>query len=203
MLKSVMNLISIEKLSIAESNKDLLSDISFGINLGEKIALVGINGCGKSTLLRTLSGEKKNYDGSISYNKELKISYLHQKIDFNPKETIIEHILGSNGEILNIIREYYNILDNFSGSEQDIETLNFYTQKMDELEAWDIESKIKSILNELGIKNINLKMGELSGGMLKKIALAHCLIQDFNLLFMDEPTNQLDIDTIVRLTNFL
>lgn len=198
-----MNLLSIEKLSIKESNKELINNVSFGIDEGDKLALVGINGCGKSTLLRVIAELKKDYEGNISRNNELKISYLHQKIDFNPNHTIIEHILDSQGSVLDTIRDYYSCLDKMAHGEDVHDLLDELTHKMDSLSAWEIESKIKSILGELGINNTDLKMSSLSGGMLKKTALAHALVQDYNLLLLDEPTNHLDIDTIKWLQNYL
>lgn len=198
-----MNLISIDKLSLKESDKELLTDVSFGINTGDKIALVGINGCGKSTLLRVLADIKKEYAGIISRNNQLKISYLHQKITFNQDHTILEHILDSEGSIMECIKDYHSCLESMSSGSDETQRFEELSHRMDELEAWEIESRIKSILGELGINNTNLKMNALSGGMLKKTALAHALVQDYNLLLLDEPTNHLDIDTIKWLQSYL
>ncbi len=198
-----MNLISIDKLSLIESDKELLTDVSFGIDEEDKIALVGINGCGKSTLLRVLSGIKKDFEGSISKNNNLKISYLNQNIQFNPEHTVIEHILDSNGTVMNCIKNYHKSLDKISKGIDDSENFEMLSQEMERLDAWNIESNIKSILSELGILDESLKMKELSGGMLKKTAIAHALLQEYNLLLLDEPTNHLDIDTIVWLQNYL
>lgn len=198
-----MNLLSIDKLSLIESDKELINDVSFGINSEDKIALVGINGCGKSTLLRVLSGVKKDYMGTISKNKELKISYLHQQIDYNENHTIIEHILDSEGSIMECIRAYHECLDSMELGNDETERFDKLSHEMELLDAWEIESKIKSILSELGINDHTLKMNELSGGMLKKCSLAHALVQDYNLLLLDEPTNHLDIDTITWLQSYL
>ncbi|QEN05812.1 ABC transporter ATP-binding protein [Thiospirochaeta perfilievii] len=203
MLKSVMNLISIDKLSLIESDKELINNVSFGVDSGDKLALVGVNGCGKSTLLRVLTGLKRDYTGNIAKNNDLKISYLRQKIVFNKNHTILEHILDSEGSIMECIKEYHNCLDSMSKGNDEEDRFATLSLKMEELDAWEIESKIKSILGELGIDNENLRMSELSGGMLKKTALAHALIQDYNLLLLDEPTNHLDIDTITWLQNYL
>ncbi len=203
MLKSNMNLISIDKLSLIESDKELINNVSFGIDSGDKLALVGINGCGKSTLLRVLSNIKKDYKGTISKNNELKISYLHQKIDFNDEHTILEHILDSEGTIMQCIKEYHICLESMSHGNDESERFDKLSLEMERHNAWEIESRIKSILSELGINDETLKMKQLSGGMLKKTALAHALIQDYNLLLLDEPTNHLDIDTITWLQNYL
>lgn len=198
-----MNLLSINKLSLIESDKELITDVSFGINSDDKVALVGINGCGKSTLLRVLSGIKKEYTGTISQNKELKISYLHQTIIFNGEHSIIEHILDSKGSIMKCIRDYHHCLDSMAEGNDESENFDKLSLEMELLNAWEIETRIKSILGELGINDHTLKMKELSGGMLKKCALAHALVQDYNLLLLDEPTNHLDIDTITWLQNYL
>lgn len=203
MLKSNMNLISIDKLSLIESDKELINNVSFGIDSGDKLALVGINGCGKSTLLRVLSNIKKDYKGTISKNNELKISYLHQKIEFNGEHTILEHILDSEGSIMLCIKDYHNCLESMSLGNDETERFDRLSLEMENHNAWEIESRIKSILSELGIRDETLKMKQLSGGMLKKTALAHALIQDYNLLLLDEPTNHLDIDTITWLQSYL
>lgn len=198
-----MNLISIDKLSLIESDKELINNVSFGINSDDKVALVGINGCGKSTLLRVLSEIKKDYTGSISRNNDLKISYLRQNILFNKDHTIIEHILDSEGSIMECIRNFHSCLDSMSLGNDEAERFEKISGEMDRLNGWEIESQIKSILSELGINEPNLQMSKLSGGMLKKTALAHALVQDYNLLLLDEPTNHLDIDTITWLQNYL
>lgn len=198
-----MNLLSIDKLSLIESDKELVSNVSFGINSEDKIALVGVNGCGKSTLLRVISGIKKEFEGSISRNNQLKISYLQQEIDFNPNDSILEHILNSEGSIMNCIKDYYKALDNMSLGIDDSENFERLSHEMEKLHAWELEHQVKSILSELGLKDHNIKMGELSGGMLKKTSLAHALVQDYNLLLLDEPTNHLDIETITWLQNYL
>ncbi|MGL1894147.1 MAG: ABC-F family ATP-binding cassette domain-containing protein [Spirochaetaceae bacterium] len=203
MLKSIMNLLSIDKLSLIESDKELITDVSFGIDSGDKIALVGINGCGKSTLLRVLSNIKKDYTGTISKNNDLKISYLHQNIKYNPDHSIIEHILDSDGSIMECIKNYHNCLDSMGHGNDEAELFETLSSQMDILNAWELESQVKSILGELGISDETIKMSALSGGMLKKAALAHALVQDYNLLLLDEPTNHLDIDTITWLQNYL
>ena len=139
----------------------------------------------------------------MAKNNQLKISYLHQNIKYNENHTIIEHILDSEGSVMDCIRDYHKCLDSISRGNDEAERFEELTVEMERLGAWDIESRIKSILGELGIVDETLKMSQLSGGMLKKTALAHALIQDYNLLLLDEPTNHLDIDTITWLQNYL
>lgn len=203
MLKFGMNLISINNLSLIESDKELINNVSFGIDSEDKVALVGINGCGKSTLLRVLSGIKNEYGGTIAKNNQLKISYLHQNIEYNKDHTIIEHILDSNGSIMDCIKDYHKCLESMGLGKDESENFERLSHEMERLDAWEIESRIKSILGELGINDETLKMSQLSGGMLKKTALAHALIQDYNLLLLDEPTNHLDIETINWLQEYL
>lgn len=198
-----MNLISVDKISITEGDKLLIQDASFGIDTGDKIAITGINGSGKSTLIKVLANLKPAGSGAISRNNDLKISYLHQDVQINENQTILEHILDSGGDILNCVREYYACLDSMAAGHNEDDNYSRLLTQMDNYNAWEIESRIKSILTELGITDLTKKMSELSGGMLKKTALAHALVQDYNLLFLDEPTNHLDIKTINWLQDYL
>lgn len=201
-----MNLLSISNLSKLGREKPLFSGVSFGLNEGDKVALIGRNGTGKSTLLNTIAGILQPDEGSIVINKESGISFLPQNPSFSEQETIREHIFKSTSQKLQIIREYENLCEQMESSSNKTSLQNKFDElslKMEKQDLWNYESQIKSILTTLGIKNLEVKMGELSGGMIKKVALAQVLVEDTQLLLLDEPTNHLDITTISWLQEYL
>ena len=172
---------------------------------GEKAAIIGRNGSGKSTLLGILAGNITSDEGSVVINKECGISYLAQNPAFNPENTIEQHIFQSKSPKLAKIREYEQLClsmeKGFSQSQQNyFDTL---TLEMNKGDLWNYEAQVRSVLTTLGIKNMSEKMGTLSGGMLKKVALAQVLVEDTGLLLLDEPTNHLDIETIFWLQKHL
>lgn len=171
-----MNIISLKDVTSIKSERVLFENVTMGISDGEKIALVGTNGCGKSTLLRIIAGLEEPESGSVARNRSTVISMLEQVPVFDPDDTVSMHIFNSSG------------IDAVSRAEADSDGYMV---------------SIKAVLDRLGIDDINRKMGELSGGMLKKVALAQALVKDFDLLILDEPTNHLDIDTIIWLEEFL
>ena len=162
-----MNLVSISGISSIKGDKLLFCNVSFGIQEGEKIALVGVNGCGKTTLLNIIADLDEPESGSIARNNDMTISVLRQDPDYDPGDSVSMHIFKSS------------VVQN------------------------EMEVSIRSILDRLGIDDLNMKMEELSGGMRKKVALAQALVKEPDLLILDEPTNHLDIDTIVWLENYL
>ena len=198
-----MNLLSINNLAKIGREKPLFTGVTFGIQEGEKAALIGRNGCGKSTLLNTIAGILQPDDGSITINRECRISFLPQNPLYNGEDTIRSHIFKSDSPKLNVIREYQLACENLSDNERDQKAYNSAMEKMDKMQLWDYEAQIASILGVLGIHDLNRKMGTLSGGMIKKVALAQVLVEDSKLLLLDEPTNHLDISTISWLQNYL
>ncbi|EKN87190.1 ABC-F family ATP-binding cassette domain-containing protein [Leptospira interrogans] len=199
-----MNLISVDKISKEIGSKVLLNQISFGINEGEKIGILGINGSGKTTLLKMLAGIEVPDNGQILRNKILKIAVLSQSPSFDSNHTILEHIFSSQSPILKTIRSYESICERLGTGDSEVEKeYNRLMQEMDRLGAWELESWFRSILKELEILDLNVKMGSLSGGMLKKVVLVQTLIEESNLLVLDEPTNHLDVETILWLQDYL
>ncbi|MBR0155349.1 MAG: ABC-F family ATP-binding cassette domain-containing protein [Treponema sp.] len=201
-----MNLLSINNLAKIGREKPLFTEVSFGIQEGQKAALIGRNGTGKSTLLATIAGVLTPDEGTVVLNKEAGISYLPQTPSFNGDDTIREHIFKSSSPKLNIIREYHEICSAMGDGEQSESLRKRYDQsmlKMEQNDLWNYESQISSILSTLGISDMTRKMGSLSGGMCKKVALAQVLVEDTKLLLLDEPTNHLDIKTIYWLQNYL
>ncbi len=200
-----MNYISVDTISKTVNGNFLFKDISFGIHEGDKLALIGVNGCGKSTLLRILAGEEEVDSGVISQNRECRFSTLRQKSTFSDKDTILEHILSGDSPLMSTVREYEFLVDQMAIEENDEIHKRFehIMSEMDRLECWELESRVSSLLSELGISDKRAHMSTLSGGMLKKVALVQSLVSDGNLIFLDEPTNHLDIDTIIWLQDYL
>ena len=202
-----MNILSINNLAKIGREKPLFTGVTFGIQEGEKAALIGRNGTGKSTLLATIAGVLQPDDGTVVINKESGVSYLPQTPAFNPDDTIREHIFKSSSPKLNVIREYEEICDEMAGRETQTDGLQRRYEavmlKMEHDDLWNYEAQISSILSTLGITDMSRRMGTLSGGMCKKVALAQVLVEDTKLLLLDEPTNHLDITTIFWLQNYL
>ena len=211
-----MNILSISNLAKIGREKPLFTGVTFGIQEGEKAALIGRNGSGKSTLLATIAGVLQPDEGSVVINKEAGVSYLPQTPAFNEKDTIREHIFKNDSPKLAVIREYEEICEEMakvSPVVEPVETTSIpaglqhryedIMHKMDTQDLWNYEAQISSILSTLGITDMSRRMGELSGGMCKKVALAQVLVEDTKLLLLDEPTNHLDITTIYWLQNYL
>ena len=201
-----MNLLSINNLSKIGREKPLFTGVTFGLQEGEKAALIGRNGTGKSTLLNTIAGVLQPDEGTVVFNKDAGVSFLPQNPEFLSEYTIKTHIFKSNSPKLQIIKCYFEICEKLSENPESAGIQKDYQQimlKMEQQDLWNYEAQISSILTTLGISNLNLKMGNLSGGMLKKVALAQVLVEDTKILLLDEPTNHLDISTISWLQNYL
>ncbi len=200
-----MNLLSISNLAKIGREKPLFTNVTFGLNEGDKAALIGRNGTGKSTLLNTIAGLLTPDEGTVVVNKEAGISFLPQNPLYSKEDTIREHIFKSHSKKLDIIRDYEEVcsLMEKDSSPSVQNRFNELNNLMEQKDLWNYESQVSSILTTLGINNLNRKMGELSGGMVKKVALAQVLVEDTKLLLLDEPTNHLDINTICWLQNYL
>lgn len=198
-----MNILSINNLSKIGREKPLFTEVTFGLNEGEKAALIGKNGTGKSTLLNTIAGVLAPDEGTIVINKESGVSFLPQNPNFNPEDTIRNHIFKSDSPKLKIIKEYLQICEQLGQSDKIQNRYNELNELMEKQDLWNYESQISSILSVLGIKDLDIPMKTLSGGMIKKVALAQVLVEDTKLLLLDEPTNHLDISTISWLQEYL
>lgn len=204
-----MNLLSVNNLSKLGRERPLFSGVTFGLNEGDKVALIGRNGTGKSTLLNTIAGFLSPDDGTIVVNKSAGISVLSQNPVFEKEDTIRNHIFKSNSPKLAIIKDYEDICSQLGESSSSMIKTSIQSKydslnkQMDDGDLWNYESQISSILNTLGITDMSRKMGTLSGGMIKKVALAQVLVEDTKLLLLDEPTNHLDISTITWLQEYL
>lgn len=200
-----MNLISIDRVTKSQGDKKLFENISFGIDEGQKIALIGVNGSGKSTLMKLVSGQISADTGTISKNKDAKICFLEQVPASNPDDTILDHIFKSDNPKITLIKKYEMLCAQVAhaGGEELQHAMSEAVLEMNRNDAWQFEAQIKAILDRFGISDLGQKMGALSGGMLKKVALAQVLINDFNLILLDEPTNHLDVTTIEWLEQYL
>nr|WP_318715289.1 ABC-F family ATP-binding cassette domain-containing protein [uncultured Treponema sp.] len=200
-----MNLLSISGLAKISRENYLFTDVTFGLNEGDKAALIGRNGTGKSTLLNTIAGVLEPDRGTVVINKEAGVSFLPQNPVYDKEDTIRDHVFKSDSPKLKIIRDYEDICLKLedSASESIQKKFDELTVRMNAGDLWNYEAQVKSILSTLGINDMDRKMGELSGGMIKKVALAQVLVEDTKLLLLDEPTNHLDISTIWWIQNYL
>ena len=194
----MINLLQVENLSKAFGENLLFENVSFGLHLEQKIALIAKNGTGKSTLLNIIAGKDIPDTGKVSFRKDISIAYLEQNPEYKPDENIINHIFYRSDNISKIIRAYEEAI--LSGDAAKIQTA---IEQMDRAEAWDYEQKIKEILDRLKINNLQQKMGSLSGGERRRVALATTLIDKADILMLDEPTNHLDLEMIDWLENYL
>ena len=189
-----MNLITLEHISKSYSEKNLLKDVSLGINEGDKVGLIGVNGAGKSTFLKIVAGFDEFFQGTVVKGKNVRIEYLSQNQNFKEDATILEQIFRGETREMKILKEYEDLVEKISlGKNEELnERLLKLQQEIDDLNLWALESEAKSILNKLGIKNYDEKIKNLSGGQKKRVALASALISPCELLILDEPTNHLD-----------
>ena len=200
-----MNYLSVENLTKTYGEKTLFKNISFGIEQGQKVALVAKNGSGKSTLLKILVGTDIADSGNVVTRNGISIAYLDQNPDFDEASNVIENIFRADNPTLKIIKEYEFCLEevNLNHSDENLERLQEITTKMDDSKAWDYDVKVKQILSQLKITNLHQPISETSGGQRKRVALSRVLIEAPDLLIMDEPTNHLDLDMIEWLEDYL
>ena len=184
-------------------DKTVFKDISFIVHDLDRIGIIGVNGTGKTTLLDVISGEI-GFDGDVSpfsCPNDYKIAYLTQEPQFDETKTVLETVLDSSLREMQLIRRYETLLAHYDDSKQaELETV---MGEMDSLDAWSIESEVKTVLTKLGISDLTSRISDLSGGLRRRVQLAQVLLGEADLLLLDEPTNHLDIDTIAWLTTYL
>lgn len=203
---SIMKMLTVDNVSKTYGEKQLFNEISFTIAEKERIGLIGVNGTGKSSLLKIIAGIDTSDIGKISASKNYTITYLDQQPEFVTDHTVLEQVFQGDAPILKLLREYENALTKLNHSptnEKRQEELFELQKQMDALNAWDASTNAKSILMKLGIEDFEKKVGELSGGQKKRVALAQVLIEAPDLLILDEPTNHLDFDTVKWLEDYL
>jgi ATP-binding cassette subfamily F protein uup len=190
--------LQVENLTKSFGDNLLFENISFGIADNQRVALIAKNGTGKTTLLNILAGNEDYQTGTISFRRDLRIGYLNQDPDFPKELSVIDACLQSDNEAVRTIAKYEHCMltENHDG-------LDLILAEMDLHKAWDYETRIKQILGKLKITNFEQLIGELSGGQLKRVALANVLISEPDLLILDEPTNHLDLEMVEWLEDFL
>lgn len=201
-----MILLTLSHIKKVYGEKVIFGDLSLTIESTQKMGMIGINGTGKSSLLKIMAGLEAPDQGEVITSNELAIEYLSQNPEFDENSTVLEQIFKGNSPFMKVLRDYETVmadLERHPENEALQEKLLVLNEQMDRLGAWQLESEAKAILTRLGIVNFNQKVGELSGGQRKKIALAGVLIRPCNLLILDEPTNHLDNDTIDYLEEVL
>ena len=201
-----MNLLSTESLSKAYGEKKLFDKVAFGIDDSDKIGLIGINGTGKTSFLKVIAGIDEADAGSFIKSSNLKIEYLAQNPDFDFEITVLEQVFEGSSPLMVLLREYENVSSSLEKNPTDTKLqmrLMELNAKMDLNEAWQIEREAKTVLMKLGIMEFDKKIGELSGGQRKRVAMAGALIRPCDLLILDEPTNHIDNETITYLEDYL
>ncbi len=200
-----MNYLSVENISKSFGERVLFEGLNFGLNQGDKVALIANNGTGKTSMLKIISGKDTSETGKITLRKGIRIGYLEQEPIFNDNHTINELLHNSNTEIVKIIKEYELSLqmqtDNFNDSTAD--RFEQASLEMDKSNAWNFENELKQILEKFKIVDLEQKVESLSGGQKKRLALAMLLIDGPEMLLLDEPTNHLDIEMIEWLEEYL
>lgn len=200
-----MNYLSVENLSKSYGEKRLFQNLNFGIEKGQKVALIAKNGSGKTTLLNIITQKDLPDEGRVVFRKDIKVSYLPQNPIFDPEQSIIEVLFDADNTAVRATREYEHALallkKEDSPAHQSL--LENAMSQMETAQAWNYEEKVKEVLSRLQLTDVEQKIKELSGGQRKKVALSKVLIEDTDLLILDEPTNHLDIEMTEWLEDFL
>lgn len=219
-----MNLVSVMQLSKAYGDKKLFEDLTFGIEQGDRIGLIGVNGTGKSSLLKVIAGVERADSGQVVAGNNVRIEYLPQNPIFAEEHTVLQSVFYGGDPDLRLLGDYAVVLEELEQLSADgantaanshgeslkdsqqtklSERLVRLTQQIDERDAWNLEANAKNILTKLGISNFRQRVGELSGGQRKRVAMARALIQPSDLLILDEPTNHIDHETVQWLEEYL
>ena len=199
-----MNILSVENASFAVGHVALLDKTSFQLDSGEKIGLIGRNGAGKSSFLKILAGVQKLDDGQIIVQNNLKIVYVPQESFFDKEATVFDTVAEGLGEIRDLLGRYHRVSHDLEHNSDDVllKELNELQLEIEAKDGWKLDAAVKQTLGELGLPE-NEKIGNLSGGQKKRVALAQAWVQKPDVLLLDEPTNHLDIDAIIWLENLL
>lgn len=201
-----MNLLSMENLAKSYGERVLFANVSFGVDEGDKIGLIGVNGTGKSTFLKIIAGLEPADDGKATLGSGVRVGYLPQNPELDAGSTVLAQVFKGSSPVMRLIREYEQALEQVglkSGDAERQKRLIALSQQMDTLDAWQLESSAKAILTKLGIGNFSAIVGTLSGGQRKRVALASALVNPADLLIMDEPTNHIDNDMVTWLEQYL
>jgi ATP-binding cassette subfamily F protein uup len=194
-----MNVLSVERLAKRYGPRQLFKDISFGLEKGQKTAIVARNGTGKSTLLKCIAGLETADEGIISFNKGLRTGYLDQSVHMTATHSLVDEMLDQDDPVTNAIREYEHAI----ARHVDEETMQRAVNRMTELNAWDHEAHVQVLLHRFGLRDMEQPVNTLSGGQQKRLAMAKVLINAPDVLILDEPTNHLDVHMIEQLEDEL
>ncbi|MFX3625306.1 MAG: ABC-F family ATP-binding cassette domain-containing protein [Ectobacillus sp.] len=201
-----MKMLQIENLAKSYGEKPLFTDLTFSIIEGQRIGVIGVNGTGKSTLLKIIAGIEQADAGTINHTRGYTISYLAQQPEFDESLTVLEQVFYGDTPLIRLLREYETVLlqlEEDPGNEKVQQALFDLQQQMDAMDAWEASANAKVLLTKLGICDFTAKVGVLSGGQKKRVAMAQSLIQIPDLLILDEPTNHLDHETVEWLEEYL
>jgi ABC transport system ATP-binding/permease protein len=201
-----MQLLSAEGLSKQYDDRLLFENVSFGVQQGERIGLIGVNGSGKSTLLKIVAGVEQPDRGQVTYRSGARVAYLAQQPEMDEHTTVREYMFSGQGERRHLLRDYDEAVSRLRSVPDDpaaLQRLSEISAQLDAAGAWDAQTEVEAILSRLGITDLDQPLGTLSGGQRRRVALAHTLIEPADLLILDEPTNHLDADTVDWLETLL
>ena len=194
-----MNYLSVENLSKSYGIKELFNGLTYGMNKGQKVALIAKNGTGKSTLLKILAGKEQADTGHFTFRKEVRVGYLEQSPVFDGDETVIEAVFNTSHPLALAVKEYEQCLVRSDEGDE----MQRAIDKMDALKAWDYDVKVKRLLSQLQLTDLQQEVNTLSGGQQKRLALVKLLSEEPEFILLDEPTNHLDLEMIEWLENYL
>ena len=193
-----MNYLSVEQLTKTFGEKKIFRDLTFGIDQGQKVAIIAKNGAGKTTLLKCLMGLDSVDDGRVVFRNDIRVAFMEQTELMNENQTVLDAIFDHDLPAFQLIKAYNDAL-----ARNDEKSLEGLYEKISENDAWDLEVKVNQLLSVFKLDNVHQQIGELSGGQKKRVALAKVLLSDADFLLLDEPTNHLDLDMIEWLEQFL
>jgi ABC transport system ATP-binding/permease protein len=201
-----MGILSVRSLRKDFGIKEVLRDASFSLDTNDRVGLIGTNGSGKSTLLKMLAGLEPIDGGEIDVGNGIRIVYLPQQPEMSPEHTVLEQVFADSGEQMALVREYEAVSEQLAHGANDdklLDRLAHLSERMEAAGAWDLETQAKIVLSQLGIEDFEVKVGTLSGGYRKRIAIAAALLSQPDVLLMDEPTNHLDANSVEWLQTYL
>ncbi len=201
-----MHLLSIEALSKSYGLKPLFHDVTLGLDSEDRVGVVGVNGSGKTTLLRLIAGQSQPDSGRIVFASGVTVGYLPQNPPFDPDQPVLDAVFAASDARMKLLIDYERACDELeldSSNPRRLERVSELAHELEATGAWELETNARTVLSKLGVNDMSAKMGTLSGGQRKRVALAHALIQTPDLLILDEPTNHLDAETITWLETYL
>jgi len=201
-----MSILSVEEIGISYGPKRLFQSVSFGLEPAEKVGLIGVNGSGKSTLLKIIAGQETPDHGRIVIASDKTVAYLSQNPVFDPDQTVLEAVFSADNPTMRLLRSYETACHELAtkpGDERLLERVSLVAHELEAAGAWNLETDARTILSQLGLNDVTARIAVLSGGERKRVALAHALVSNPDLLILDEPTNHLDADTISWFETYL